>query len=69
MKKDDNDKLPCEFCGKIFTWKNRRGLRVHIKNVHKVNDYDMADVEENSVNTTDTNTAANFMNFLSSLNS
>merc|ERR1711860_13191 len=68
-KKDDNDKLPCEFCGKIFTWKNRGNLKAHIKQVHNFKDYDISDMVDPSVTSTDTNSAANFINFLSSLHS
>ena len=65
MKRDDNSELPCEFCGRVFLWKNRGNLKVHIKNLHGIEDYDVTEVVSQKK---DSNTVDNFMSFLNSLN-
>ena len=35
-KKQD---VSCDFCGRVFKWKNRKNLKNHLRDVHKVDDY------------------------------
>ena len=67
-KRDDKSELPCEFCGRVFLWKNRGNLKVHMKNIHGVQDYDV-ELEEHSAESSNTSTVTNFMNFLNALTS
>ena len=62
-KRDDKSEIPCEFCGRVFLWKNRGSLKVHMKNIHSVQDYD---VQEHSAEG-NISTATNFMNFFNAL--
>ena len=64
MKKDKESEISCEFCNKMFKWKNRGSLKMHIKNIHNLNDYD---VTEHIIETPETNAANNFMDLLNSL--
>jgi len=64
MKKDKESEISCEFCNKMFKWKNRKSLKMHIKNIHNLDDYD---VTEHIIETPETNAANNFMDLLNSL--
>ena len=64
LRKDDNCEICCEFCNKVFLWKNRKNMKAHMKSVHDVDDYDVTDF---SSQTRDSNTVENFMNLLNSL--
>ena len=63
-RKDDNSEICCEFCNQVFKWKNRRNLRTHMKSVHRVDDYDIA---EHLIESPQLNTVQNFMDILNSL--
>ena len=65
MKRDDNSEISCEYCGRVFKWKNRGNLKIHMKNIHKVDDYDVAESTLNQPSST--NTVTNFMSFFNSL--
>ena len=41
MKKDANEEISCEFCGKHFKWKNRGNLKSHMKSIHDQDNYDV----------------------------
>ena len=64
MKKDNESEISCEFCNKIYKWKNRGNLKTHMKNIHDLDDYD---VTEHIIETPETNSANNFMDLLNSL--
>ena len=57
LKRDADSDISCEFCPRVFKWRNRQSLRLHIKTVHKVQDYD---VTEHSIQTPETNAVENF---------
>ena len=63
MKRDDKSEIPCEYCGRVFIWKNRGNLKTHMKKLHNIEDYDVTEHTSKS----DTTTVTNFMDFLNSL--
>jgi len=61
----ERNEISCEFCGRIFKWKNRGNLKIHMNKIHSVSDYD---VNEHSLKKPEeSNTVNNFLNFLTSL--
>ena len=64
LKRDLESDINCEFCNRLFKWKNRSSLKAHIKTIHKVKDYD---ITEHTVESPQTNAAENFMDILNSL--
>ena len=67
MKKDANHEISCEFCGKNFKWKNRGNLKSHMKSIHSVNNYDIYDVMEGTMEM-ESNKDNNVNDFISFLN-
>ena len=66
MKKDANHEISCEYCGKLFKWKNRGNLKSHMKSIHSVTNYDVMegamDMESNKDN--NVNDFISFLNML-----
>ena len=60
--KEEN--ISCEFCNKVFKWKNRHNLGKHIQSIHSIFDYNL---EEYSYSKKPECSSTNFLNVLSSL--
>ena len=69
-REEKKEEVSCEYCGRAFSWKNRRNLKTHVRDVHKVQDFTADELSSSSGSrddkTTDT-TVTNFMSFLFSL--
>ena len=68
-REEKKEEVSCEYCGRAFSWKNRKNLKIHIRNVHKVQDFTTDELSNSSTNTDskETDTVANFMSVLFSL--
>merc|ERR1712183_156461 len=37
-REEKKEEVSCDYCKRVFKWKNRRNLKKHIRDVHKVDD-------------------------------
>ena len=65
-RRDNDYEISCEFCSKVFKWKNRGNFKKHIKTIHNIDDYDIDDLGSSTDNSA-SKTADNFLNFLNIL--
>ena len=68
-REEKKEEVSCEYCGRAFSWKNRKNLKKHIRDVHKVQDFTIDDLSNSSTSREykKMDTVSNFMSFLSSL--
>ena len=56
--------ISCEFCAREFSWKNRHNLKLHMKSIHGLDDYNVMD---QALTQDKDDTVTVFMNMLNSL--
>ena len=61
-KEEKRRNVSCEFCGRVFAWKNRKNLKKHVLSVHKVEGYTLEEIYSQS----EKDTVNNFMAFFES---
>ena len=63
-KELEKSELSCDFCNRVYPWKYRGNLKLHLKTVHKIENCDFT---EGFMQAPQTNPAENFLNLLNSL--
>ena len=63
-KELEKSELSCDFCTRVYPWKYRGNLKLHLKTVHKIENCDFS---ERFMQAPQTNPAENFLNLLNSL--